>query len=496
MSVQVTLRKIKENWNPAKGKPVPREITEDLFGRNKCTSDTFVDHLAFLSAILPDCYTPGRCENSAVVITQLSPAMVNGLLAANRKSRNDPASPVPGFTRNFINGLRQNTACTCSDGTTALFRESMFQKIFSFVSANKIPSSKAHGVFVNNDLTQYADDTAAEARSEFEKVHAAIDRLLDTPTDTTISYAIFLLIVCAIVQDRIGEVSFLYAPASLDKVNEHQYGRELIKTPSFNHGVFYDEYYFDHTYHVYKFRDHTGELWKECTFRMERKSNGLSIATLKFRDDTLSPITRNCKLERTYTGTPMLSPVDKMIYIAMSDEKDSFLLMAIPYHRFKFAPMYFRTGFIVKSDPELGVPKTKKIAITAKPLPGGDLIYMKGLLKLDNNQLYLSERQLRTFLRKFRNYPWMKDFRDNYLPIFKAHRKKSGLFHFNSDEILSCSMSNLEHGDRLRILLALKSIDSSNNPNLYKSVVCEDPKGTHHIFKYGSKDDTDHNDSL
>lgn len=329
-----------------------------------------------------------------------------------------------------------------------------------------------------------------------QKLKNAIDRLLDTPTSTTISYAIFLLIVCAIVQDHLDEVSFLYEPSSLDKVNEHQYGKEFIKTPSPKHGMFYDAYYFDHLYHVYQFRGTSGKLWKECTLIMERKSNGLSVATLRFVDDAVSPITQECKIDRTYTGTPMLSPVDNMIFIAMADEKDTFLLLAIPYHKFRFGPMYFRSGFILKGEPEYGIPQTQKIAITAKPVPEEDLPYMEGLLKLDNDQLYLSDRQMDIFLEKFKDCHWMEDFKKTYLPIFKVHRKKSGLFHFNSDEILSCSISNLDASDRLRILLALKSIDASNNPNLYKRVLCMDPKGTHNIFKYGSKSDTDHDDSI
>ena len=83
----------------------------------------------------------------------------------------------------------------------------------------------------------------------------------------------------------------------------------------------------------------------------------------------------------------------------------------------------------------------------------------------------------------------MEDFEENYLPLFEVHRKRSGLYHFNSDEILSCSMSNLCQSDRLRILLALKSVDASNNPDLYKYVLCEDPKGTHHVFKYDAEAD-------
>jgi hypothetical protein len=178
-----------------------------------------------------------------------------------------------------------------------------------------------------------------------------------------------------------------------------------------------------------------------------------------------------------------------MIYIAMADELGAFAMVAIPYQAFNFAPMYYRSGFLLESKPSLHVPKVHKIAITAKPVPEEDMPYIWGLLKLDYGQIYLSERQLEEFKETFAGYPWMPDFLENYLPLFQAHRKGSGLYHFNDDEILSCSMSRLEHSDRLRILLALKSLDAPNKRNLYKFVLCEDPEGTHNLFKYGS--DTD-----
>ena len=63
------------------------------------------------------------------------------------------------------------------------------------------------------------------------------------------------------------------------------------------------------------------------------------------------------------------------------------------------------------------------------------------------------------------------------------------MYTLNADEILSCSMSNLDHDNRLRVLLALKSMDASNNPDLYKYSLCEDPKDTHCIFKYNAATD-------
>lgn len=481
MGVNITLKRIRDNWNPA---PVKH------------------DSRSFLLRVLPDCYSEETCQNNAYVFERIehlgmSDASIGALFRGNRQTLKSGKQATPKFTEHFIRGLTENPLLDFRDPAAhpehdagARFRGNMFEKILAAVNEMGTPASGGHPLFAGADFSDVWEGTPEDAAREFRKVGEAVTAMLDKPTKASISYAIFLMIVTAIVQDRIREVSFLYNPDNLEQVYTYESGEKLIETSSRKHVPFYDPYYFDHTYHVYMFREASGKLWEESTLRMERQPNGRPVATLSFRDGIHSPITGSGAIARTYTGTPMYSPADEMIFIAMADEKDTFLLLAMPYHQFRFAPMYFRSSFVLKAAPGLGVPKTQKIAVTAKAVPPADIPYIEGLLKMDNDQLYLSGRQLEEFLHKFEGYSWMQDFKENYLPLFQVHRKKSGLFHFNSDEILSCSMSNLAHSDRLRILLALKSMDASHNPDLYKYVRCEDPKGTHHIFKYGSASDT------
>ena len=161
----------------------------------------------------------------------------------------------------------------------------------------------------------------------------------------------------------------------------------MIDVPSEKVRPFYDPYYFNHTYYVYKFREASGRLWKECTFRMEREVNDRPVATLAFTDGITSPIAGNDEIKRVYSGTPMYSPADEMIYIAMTDKEHTFLMLAMSYHKFKAAPMYFRTGYILKASSIHAIPKTHKIAITAKPVYPEDIPYMEGLLKMDSDQI-------------------------------------------------------------------------------------------------------------
>ncbi|MBR2047607.1 MAG: hypothetical protein IJ960_03330 [Oscillospiraceae bacterium] len=481
MGSDITLRHIKENWNPATDKR---------------------DNRAFLLSILPDCYCGAVCQNSRYVLDpdsrhSMGNSTVQGLMRGNRMSRTS-TSPCPGFTSHFIQGLSANPKLdfrNSPEGREAErydhFRDNMFHKIFTAVHSMGTPSSLDHGMFTSNDFSYFLPDTPEEVMAEFARAEQAIRTLFETPTTVSISYAVFLLIVCAIVQDRISEVSFLYHPDSLEQVYRYEHGEKLIDIPSARHRPFYDPYYFDHTYHVYKYREPHRELWDEGTLRLERLDSGRPLATLRFRGAIISPVSGMSAHERCYTGTPMYSPKDEMIYIAMADELGSFAMVTIPYQVFHYAPMYFRSGFVLEGKPTLQVPKVQKIAITAKPVPPEDLPYVKGLLKLDYGQLYLSDRQLEEFKATFAHYHWMPDFLENYEPLFQAHRKGSGLYHFNDEEILSCSMSRLEYSDRIRLLLALKSIDAPNKRELYKYILCEDPAGTHDIFKYGSDTDED-----
>jgi hypothetical protein len=93
----------------------------------------------------------------------------------------------------------------------------------------------------------------------------------------------------------------------------------------------------------------------------------------------------------------------------------------------------------------------------------------------------LTQRQVDIFLEEFRDAPWMPDFLQNYYPMFENHKKT--FYCFDEDEILSCSISDLPPMERLKVLLALKSIDPPNNQELHKFIRCEDPLDTHKLLK-------------
>jgi len=194
-----------------------------------------------------------------------------------------------------------------------------------------------------------------------------------------------------------------------------------------------------------------------------------------------SPIAGQQEKRRVFQGIPMLSKKDHMVYLAMTDQLDSFAFLTFSYAQFNFAPMFYRSGLLVSGAPETKYPLVQRVSIVARDLSEEELPYILGLLKTDGKQILLSQKQYALFLEKFRDYPWMGDFLENYLPLFQLHRRS--FYCFDEDEILSCSKSELPYPDRLRIMLALKSVDPPNDNTLHKFLRASVPPKTHTILK-------------
>lgn len=494
--VEITLRRIKDCWNPANKKNDSRD---------------------FCLCVLPDCYSSDLCQGESYCFVgdehnekRIPDPTVNGILRGNRKSMKDGTSPAMSFTNQFIRGLQEdkpleyrnkpNRFDPNQDDEKVTFRRNMFEKILSHVTATGSPASKDHDLFRNNnfstvtfgEMPMLSEERKKEISATYAKVEQAVERLLNDPNHVTVSYAIFLLVVTAIVQDRMDEVEFLYRPDSLDRVFEYTGGPRLVETPSRKQIPFYDKNYFlPEPYHIYLFREPTGALWESGTLHMELLPSGNPAATLTIRTRMRPNAAGITEIKRTYRGKPMLSVVDNTVYIAMTDEKETLIVLMIPHKAFKFAPMYFRSGLLMYTSSANSCPTVQKVAITADSIEEKDLPYVKGFLKLDSDRIILSEEQLKRFKTQFKRYSWMADFEENYEPMFEFHRVTSSMYIFNSEEILACSRSRLCREDRLRILLALKSVDATSDSDLYKFIQCTVPDGTNSIFRYGAATDAE-----
>lgn len=466
MSVNITLNFIRENWSAA---------------------TRTMERRPFCMAVLPDAYDAGRCENQGGHFFRpdapggLSDQTVNGLMRGNRKSAVNLACASAAFTKDFQSKLQSNAPITylAPQRPAVGCVENMLSKLRALVRTHGTPRTREHPLFVRMDFGTLGecDETTRKA---YRKMRMAIERLLERETEASLSYAIFLLVVTAILQDRILAVDHLYNPAAIEQVLESDTDAPLLETGTRRHIPFTDPDYMN-DYHIYLHHDTSNTLFRAGHLSMRHDGQGRSTATLTIEGTIDSPIAGRQSVLRTFTGKPMLSQTDKLVYLAMTDENDSVIYLTFSYTHFNFAPMYFRLALLVSRAPETKHPQVQQAAIVARDLSEEELPYIKGLLRTSGKQILITPRQLEIFLAEFRDYPWMADFRKNYLPIFEKHERR--FYCFYEDELLSCSASDLPYEDRLRILLALKSVDPPNDNTLHKFLQATPPPKTHTILK-------------
>jgi hypothetical protein len=143
--------------------------------------------------------------------------------------------------------------------------------------------------------------------------------------------------------------------------------------------------------------------------------------------------------------------------------------------------MYYLSALLVRVSAQSKTPLAMRAAIVARELNQEELPYVWGLLKASGKQLLLTEQQYRIFREAFRDYPWMADFETNYAPLFEAHKKT--VYCFNEEELLAWSIGDLTQEDRLRILLALRSVDNPSNVKQDKFLESVPPSRAHAIMK-------------
>ena len=464
MSVNVTLNFIRDNWSSA---------------------TRAMDRLAFCKAVLPDAYDHTRCENQGEHFFRpeapgaLSVQTLNGLMRGNRKSANNLAYASAAFTKDFQGKLQSNLPLTFVDPQRPDVPcvENMLSKIRLLVRYHGTPRTKDHPLFVRMDFGTLGDCDEV-TRKAYRKIRMAIENLLERETETSLSYAIFLLVVTAILQDQILAVDHLYNPASIEQILDSDTDAPMLDTGNRKHIPFNDDNYMNE-YHVYLFRGNSSPVFKVGTLNMRLDEQRHPFASLNIRSSINSPISGSEDRLHTFYGKPMLSQADQSVYLAMVDHQDSMIFLTFPYVQFT-SPMYFRPGLLISTQFEPKHPQVQKVAIVARELDEDELPYVKGLLKTDDKQLLISQKQLDRFLETFRDYPWMEDFKENYLPIFEKHKRP--FYCFYEDELLSCSASDLPYEDRLRIMLALKSVDQPNDNSLHKFLRATAPTKTHLIL--------------
>ena len=473
MNCSLTINFIKENW---------------------CPATNALDRRSFCRAILPDSYDYALCRGQGDHFlnpdspAQLAEQTLMGLMRGNRKSLKNLDFASTAFTKDFQQKLSGNSPIRYLDPnrqeeTTV---ENMLGKIRKLVRQYCAPLDQQHMLFREPKLTTLGE---GPEKPEYDRLELALHTLLARETEQSLTYALFLMIVAAILQRRLGTVQHLYAPETIDRVLNNDLEGPALEVESPGHKPFVDENYM-HTYHVYFYRDSyrdsyrdapAKQLWRgSLTMQLNAQKNR-AVASMVLTSHTDSPISGEMELKRVFTGVPMLSRRDRMVYIGMTDERDTFAFLTFSHTRFNNAPMYFRSGLLISSAPESKYPIAQRVAIVARELAEDEMPYVLGLLKTGGKQLLLTEQQYRLFRETFRDYPWMADFEAHYAPLFEAHKKT--VYCFNEGELLAWSIGDLSTEERLRILLALRSVDSGSNKMQDKFLESVPPTQTYTIMK-------------
>lgn len=482
MSINITLNFIQKNWSPA---------TQHM------------DPTAFILAVLPDAYNPACCKNQGAGYftwgdkDALSDSALRGLRRGNRLSNNNLRSPCTKFTNHLLKKLQQNEAVIFQkpkypDNPDSEIAYSdipcitnMHNKIRKMVHDYQAPMTKNHPLFTQADFSTLGECDSA-LRSAYDCIKWAIHRLAEQETENSLSYAIMLMVITAILQERVAAVTHLFSDAAITRILENDVQTPLPEPGSRKYVPFTDRDYM-YKYHIYLYRESSNVPMKMGTLDMQLVDPLHSVAYLTLDAFVNKPVPGVSQISRVFTGNPMLTRADNIVYMAMTDELDYMIYLYFPYQAFNFAPMFFRAGLMVGVDNETGYPQAQKIAITSRELSPEELPYVRGLLKTGGKQITISPSQLNRFLETFRDYPWMEDFRTNILPVLQE--RKRTWYSINEDEILACSACELEYLDRLRVMLALKSVDSPNDNRLNKFLKTAPPRQTYYLMRPDSKEE-------
>ena len=466
MSVNLTLNFIRDNW---------------------CSATAGLDRRSFCLSVLPDCYDHTLCRDQGSHFFRdgqphsLAPATLNSLMRGNRKSSRNPACATVSFTKDLLGKLQTNDPVRYRDGQRPEVPcvTNMVEKIRQQVRSFAAPRSRTHPLFTHADLAPMGecDETRCMA---YHKVQCALGLLLERETEYSLSYAIFLLVITAILQDRILAVNHLYSMQTIEQVLESDADAPMIDTDSRKHVPLTDPNYMN-SYHVYLYRETSAIRLVRGILTMTLDERNQPRAVLRMDTDLESPFSGLTHVQRVYSGKPMLNKVNQVVYLPMINTDGAMLYITFPYTVFKYAPMYFRSATVVYTDAETGYPVVKRMVLTGRDMTEEEIPYVEGLLRIGGKRILMTPKQLEIFQEQFRDYPWMADFTKNYLPMFDSHQLS--FYCFNEDELLACSASELPYTERLKLMLALKSVSPPNDPALEKFLKTVPPSKTYSIMK-------------
>jgi len=430
-------------------------------------------------ALLSDDFN-GKLANQGCTVQNLGKSTLGKFVNGNLRSKHSRSFANADITKRMIDHIRADHLVPYHselEMPPRTCRESMLCNIRQLVDRTLPAMTGDHPLFTCLALMDESTLNDGE-REQFRILQDTIDGLRSDGTPEALTYAIFLLALTSIFRHQMATLPELY---DLQAVRE-----TLSATPgtglpmAANQAPFTDPDYMN-DYWLYLFRIGYSRLYSRAHLSMCLDENGMPQAELSLYDTNDSAALSRTPIDRRFTGIPYRSSHDKTVYIVMQDQNDKLGILTFKHQKFNFGPMYFRSGLFLSTSSDSNVPMVQRVAISARKLEQEELPYAEGFLKTSGTGITLTDQQLQAFLKKFQNYPWMEEFERSILPFINSHACKC--YRFDEAEILSYSLTELDEQDRLKIMLALKSISETNRRESHTNVNCTPPPDLHKLFR-------------
>ena len=432
----------------------------------------------FCYALLPDAYNVRFCGDPGTTsyLDNISDSVLRKFVTGNYAQKGSERYAHAQFTNDIIEKLRSNSIFYYKDDRPCTsYRQNMLHKIQLLVRGTLPPMTAQHPLFTQLGLVDEAQAKATPYWSYLETLQRSMDRLLENGSEGALSYAVFLLVLTAILREQgMAQLFELYEPAAISRLLELE---NCQSDGVLTNQVSFSDPNYMYSYHLYLYTEASDCLYKAGSLSLSRPSETRTQAALNIIFEDFQGIDR----ESQYTGSTMFSPRDDMVYALMTSPEGQMAFLCFKHEKFKFQKMYFRSALLIRPAPRTHVPQVQKVILTSKNLSGEELSYVEGALKFNDAQIFLTEQQLEDFRHTFAECSWMKEFDRTLLPFIKQHEKT--YYSFSGDELLSCSLSSLSEQERLQIMLLLKKSADSTSPELYNLIRCIDPLNIHRLFR-------------
>lgn len=435
--------------------------------------------------LLPDAYDDSRCADASAMFLRdqgdtasLNDPTVRMLYHGNRRSLSGAVDRLgsTAFTEDLIDKLNRNIPIryrTDKARHSVCFRENLLEKLHELVRTSDPPLTANSPLFVRNPLEpDYPDGPGSEGYRTLSRLRR---ELLQDGSLRAVTWAVLITVLAGWTQWRVGELCWLW-----DRETVAQYLARPDSKPE-RRGlalhVPFDRASYMHEYHIHLYRSTTRELFPLGTLKLSAEPPGICM-DLRY---SLSDRPENMEGHWHYTGTPMLSPKDSMVYAVMADERSgATAILSFHFTDFRSGDMYFRTGLLMSAHPLTKLPQQQKVAITRGALTQEQEALVRGILTL-SEEVDLTTPQLEAFLEDHRDAEWMPKFRERLLPFIELHEQRS--YRFGSSELMEYSLSGLSPEERLKIALLLRGYAARTEDDGRLFARAQEPEKLHKLMK-------------